>query len=77
MCSRVWHWSDISEDEVQVAVQNMFLKLVALVPPVTTATVEGTFSDMEMVKTRLRSRSGEDTGLCIVNIYTAGRVLNA
>ena len=39
----------------------MFLKLVALVLPVTTATVERTFSDMKMVKTRLRSRLGEDT----------------
>ena len=34
---------------------------IALVLPVTTATVEKTFSDMKMVKTRLRSRLGEDT----------------
>ena len=61
MCRRVWHCSDISKNLVQVAVQNMFLKPVALVLPVTTATVEETFSDMEMVKTRLRSRLGEDT----------------
>ena len=29
--------------------------------PVTTATVERSFSDMKMIKTRLRSRLGEDT----------------
>ena len=37
------------------------LASIALVLPVTTATVERTFSDMKMVKTRLRSRLGEDT----------------
>ena len=36
MCSVVWHWNNI---EVQVAVQNMFVTLDALVLPVTTATV--------------------------------------
>ena len=37
------------------------LASIAVVLPVTTATVERTFSDMKMVKTRLRSRLGEDT----------------
>ncbi len=32
-----------------------------LVLPVTTATVERSFSDMKLVKTRLGSRLGEDT----------------
>ena len=32
-----------------------------LVLPVTTSTVERSFSDMKLVKTRLRSRLGEDT----------------
>ena len=37
------------------------LASIALVLPVTTATVERSFSDMKLVKTRLRSRMGEDT----------------
>ena len=74
MCSLVWHWSDISGNEIQVAVQNMFLKLVALVLPVTTTTVERTSSDVEKVKTSLRSGLGEDTldyalQLCIANMH--------
>ena len=48
-------------NDVQLAVQNMFLKLVALILAITTATVERTFSDTKMVKTRLSSRLGEDT----------------
>ena len=35
--------------------------LVLFILPVTTITVERTFSDMKMFKTRLRSRLGEDT----------------
>ena len=37
------------------------LAALSLVLPVTTATVERTFSDMKLTKTRLRSRLGEDT----------------
>ena len=37
------------------------LATISLVLPVTTATVERSFSDMKMIKTRLRSRLGEDT----------------
>ena len=37
------------------------LASIALVLPVTTATVERSFSDMKLVKTRLRSRLGEGT----------------
>ena len=37
------------------------LAAIALVLPVTTATVERTFSDMKLVKTRIRSRLGEET----------------
>ena len=32
-----------------------------MVLPVTTATVERSFSDMKLIKTRLRSRLGEET----------------
>ena len=39
----------------------MKLASIALVIPVTTAAVERSFSDMKLVKTRLRSRMGEDT----------------
>ena len=39
----------------------MKLASVALVIPVTTAAVERSFSDMKLVKTRLRSQMGEDT----------------
>ena len=37
------------------------MALLQLVLPVTTATVERSFSDMKLVKTRLRSRLGENT----------------
>ena len=37
------------------------LTRLAVVLPVTTATVERTFSDMKLIKTRLRSRFGEET----------------
>ena len=37
------------------------LAKLAVVLPVTTATVERSFSDMKLIKTRLRSRLGEET----------------
>ena len=37
------------------------LARLAVVLPVTTATVERSFSDMKLIKTRLRSRLGEET----------------
>ena len=37
------------------------LASLAMVLPVTTATVERSFSDMKLIKTRLRSRLGEET----------------
>ena len=37
------------------------LALLSLVLPVTTSTVERSFSDMKLTKTRLRSRLGEET----------------
>ena len=36
------------------------LARLAMVLPVTTATVERSFSDMKLIKTRLRSRLGEE-----------------
>ena len=53
------------------SIQKMFLKLLALVLPAT-ATVERTFSDMKMVKTRLRSRLEKDT-LYSLRIYIEGK----
>ena len=38
-----------------------YLARLALVLPVTTATVERSFSDIKLIKTRLRSRLGEET----------------
>ena len=35
--------------------------LIVTSPEVTTATVERSFSDMKLIKTRLRSRLGEET----------------
>ena len=46
---------------------------IALVLPVTTATVERTFSDMKMVKTRLRSRLGENTLDYVLRICIEGQ----
>ena len=45
-----------------LAVTNLW-KLAAILEllPVTTATVERTFSSMKLIKTRLRSRMGENT----------------
>ncbi len=37
------------------------LATIAMLLPVTTATVERSFSDMKQIKTRLRNRLGEDT----------------
>ena len=40
--------------------------------PVTTATVERTFSSMKLIKTRLRSRMGEDTLQAAMRICIEG-----
>ena len=69
MCSLVWHCSDISENKVQVAVQNMFLKLVALVLPGTTTTVERTSSDGKSQNKTKKQIGRKHTGLCILNMH--------
>ena len=52
----------IDSGDISAAFPNLS-KLAAIleVLPVTTATVERTFSNMKLIKTRLRSRMGEDT----------------
>ena len=52
----------LASDTLSAGFPNLVkLASIAVVLPVTTATVERTFSDIKMVKTRLRSRLGEDT----------------
>ena len=52
----------ISQGDIAAAFPNLS-KLAAIVTvlPVTTATVERTFCSMKLIKTRFRSRMGEDT----------------
>ena len=59
----------ISSEDISAALPNL-LKLAEIleVLPVTTSPVEHTFSSMKLIKTRLRSRMGEDTvqaAMCI------------
>ena len=55
-------YSLLTSDTLSSGFPNLVkLATIALVLPVTTATVERTFSDMKLIKTRLRSRLGEDT----------------
>ena len=49
------------------------LARLAVVLPVTTATVERSFSDMKLIKTRLRSRLGEETLNHTMRISIEGR----
>ena len=52
----------IGSGDISAAFPNLSkLAAVLEVLPVTTATVERTFSNMKLIKTRLRSRMGEDT----------------
>ncbi len=51
--------SSFSNSEVLTSKETM--NAISLVLPVTTGTVERSFSDMKLVKTRLRNRLGEDT----------------
>ena len=52
----------INSGDISIAFPNLSnLAAIVEVLPVTTATVERTFSSMKLIKTRLRSRMGEDT----------------
>ena len=54
-------WTDLSTEKLLSQVKESLLaKLASIleVIPVTTATVEHTFSSMKVIKTRLRSRMG-------------------
>jgi hypothetical protein len=52
----------ISNGDVAAAFPNLSkLASILSVLPVTTATVERTFSSMKLIKTRLRNRMGDDT----------------
>ena len=52
----------LTSDALSAGFRNLAkLAAIGLVIPVTTATVERAFSDMKLIKTRLRSRLGEDT----------------
>ena len=59
----------LSSADIAAAFPNLAkLAAVLIVLPVTTATVERTFSSMKLIKTRLRSRMGESTlehAMCI------------
>ena len=46
--------------------------MILAVLPVTTATVERSFSSMKLIKTRLRTRMGEDTPESTKHIYIEG-----
>ena len=52
------------------------LARLAVVLPVTTATVERSFSDMKLIKTRLRSRLGEETLNHTMQISIEGQSLS-
>ena len=52
----------LTKDTIGAAFPNLVtLASLAIVLPVTTATVERSFSDMKLIKTRLRNRLGEES----------------
>lgn len=52
----------VRDGDISAAFPNLAkLAAILMVLPVTTATVERTFSSMKLIKTRLRSRMGEST----------------
>ena len=61
MSLRKFFYSAQLQGKMRMQLVEMTQVLPRSVLPVTTATVERSFSDMKLIKTRLRSRLGEET----------------
>ena len=61
VCSKFCQYFFSSADIAAAFPNPAKLAAILIVLPITTATVERTFSSMKLIKTRLRSRMGEST----------------